>query len=130
MCKPRLPHSINNVGPERNCSLQALVVSTVAQLMDSEQAGRSQSGSSVDSFVSIDPLAEAGRSAADAPQTGSQEAIVFIVGGGNYLERERLELWGKACTPKRHVIYGATELLTGAQFCSQLAALGKSSNSM
>lgn len=116
--------------PERSCGVQALVVSTVAQLMDSEQQGRSQSGSSVDSFVVIDPLAEAGRAAADTPQSGSQEAIVFIVGGGNYLERERLVKWGEACTPKRHVLYGATELLTGAQFCAQLAALGKSSNSM
>lgn len=110
--------------------LQALVVSTVAQLMDSEQQGRSQTGGTADSFVVIDPLAEAGRSSTDAPHNGSQEAIVFIVGGGNYLERERLVQWGKACTPKRRVLYGATELLTGAQFCSQLAVLGKSSNSM
>lgn len=107
------------------------MVSTVAQLMDSEQqGGRSQTGSSVDSFITIDPLAEAGRTSADSPQTTSQEAIVFIVGGGNYLERERLVQWGKACTPKRTIIYGATEMLTGAQFCSQLAALGKSSTSM
>lgn len=98
--------------------------------MDSEQQGRSQSGSSVESFIMIDPLAEAGRAAGDAPQGGSQEAIVFIVGGGNYLERERLVRWGEACTPKRHVLYGATELLTGAQFCSQLASLGKSRNRM
>jgi sec1 family domain-containing protein 1 len=105
------------------------VVSTVAQLMDCEQQGRSQSGSSVDAFLVIDPLVEAGRPASEIPQSSAHEAIVFIVGGGNYLERERLVQWGKACTPKRQVIYGATELLTGAQFCEQLATLGKSSNS-
>lgn len=105
---------------------QALVVSTVAQLMESEQPGKQTAGAA-DGFVTIDPMIEAGKPAADAHSASAQDAIVFVVGGGNYLERERLVQWGNSCTPKRGVIYGSTEMLTGKQFCAQLAVLGRRS---
>ena len=56
-----------------------------------------------------------------------KEAIVFMVGGGNYLEAESLAAWAARAQPPKNVIYGATELLTGEQFASQLAELGKRS---
>lgn len=104
-----------------------MVVSTVAQLMDGDQPGKISSGGAADSFVTIDPMVQAGKSAADAQQGAAQEAVVFIVGGGNYLERERLVQWGNSCTPRRGIIYGSTELLTGHKFCAQLAMLGRRS---
>ena len=107
--------------------LQALVVSTVAQLMDGDQPGKGSTGGAADSFVTIDPMLQASKSTAEAQLGAVQEAIVFIVGGGNYLERERLVQWGNSCTPKRGIIYGSTELLTGKQFCEQLAVLGRRS---
>jgi sec1 family domain-containing protein 1 len=107
-------------------ALQALLVSAVSQLLDSEQTvGRSQSGSEVDNFLLLDPLLEVGKSQASSSRGQAQEAIVFVVGGGNYLERERIHQWAQACSPKRNILYGATELLTGAQFASQIAELGR-----
>jgi sec1 family domain-containing protein 1 len=52
------------------------------------------------------------------------------VGGGNYLERERLTQWAEQAAPKRRVLYGATELLSGQQFCEQLALLGQKSGAV
>lgn len=54
--------------------------------------------------------------------------IVFIIGGGNYLEREQLATWAQKASPvSRHVTYGATELMTGGEFLSQLGEVGKRS---
>jgi sec1 family domain-containing protein 1 len=60
-------------------------------------------------------------------QASTRDAIVFMIGGGNYLERERLTQWAAQCAPRKRVVYGATELLSGAQFCEQLAVLGQKS---
>ena len=62
-----------------------------------------------------------------APPSGMtfKEAIIFIVGGGNYLEAESLMTWASKTVPAKNIVYGASELLTGERFAQQLAALGK-----
>ncbi|XP_013396330.1 sec1 family domain-containing protein 1 [Lingula anatina] len=57
-----------------------------------------------------------------------QEAYVFIVGGGNYIEYQNLVDYYKGKTqssPGKKITYGCTELLNSSQFLRQLAALGK-----
>lgn len=56
-----------------------------------------------------------------------KEAIVFLVGGGNYLEAESLAAWAARSQPPKSIVYGATAMLTGEQFVQQLSALGKQS---
>lgn len=58
-----------------------------------------------------------------------REAIVFMIGGGNYLEAESLATWASRTQPPKSVIYGATDVLTGEQFAQQLAELGRLSGS-
>lgn len=108
--------------------VQAQLVTAVATLMDAATARPSQTPTLADTYLLLDPRAEAGkRAGVDAGQASSREAIVFMIGGGNYLERERLAQWAAQCVPKRRVVYGATELLSGQQFCEQLALLGTKS---
>lgn len=55
-----------------------------------------------------------------------QDAIVFLVGGGNYIEYQNLVDYTKSkagTTPKR-VMYGCSNLQNAAQFLKQLARLG------
>jgi hypothetical protein len=52
---------------------------------------------------------------------------VFMIGGGNYLEYESLVTWASRATPPKSVVYGATDLLSPAQFVEQLAELGRRS---
>ena len=78
-------------------------------------------------------------------------AIAFVMGGGNYLEAESVRAIAKGddaggggragdggglgdaraaarlggATGRRSVAYGATEMLTGAEFVAQLGALGR-----
>uniref|UniRef100_A0A4W4DYM9 Sec1 family domain-containing protein 1 n=2 Tax=Electrophorus electricus TaxID=8005 RepID=A0A4W4DYM9_ELEEL len=53
-----------------------------------------------------------------------QEAIVFVVGGGNYIEYQNLVDYTKAKQGKR-VMYGCSELFSAAQFMKQLSQLGQ-----
>jgi hypothetical protein len=61
-----------------------------------------------------------------------QEAIVFMVGGGNYLEFQNLKEYAESANTKeggfgkKSIIYGTTEMLTGEQFLKQLSQLGNS----
>ncbi|GLH13371.1 Protein sly1 homolog [Gryllus bimaculatus] len=61
-------------------------------------------------------------------RTPFQEAIVFIVGGGNYIEYQNLVDYtkGKAGgTSSKRVIYGASTLNNAKQFLKQLSLLGQ-----
>uniref|UniRef100_A0A3B1JBJ3 Sec1 family domain containing 1 n=1 Tax=Astyanax mexicanus TaxID=7994 RepID=A0A3B1JBJ3_ASTMX len=51
-------------------------------------------------------------------------AIVFVVGGGNYIEYQNLVDYAKAKQGKR-VLYGCSELFSAAQFTKQLSQLGQ-----
>ncbi|XP_063039802.1 sec1 family domain-containing protein 1 [Engraulis encrasicolus] len=53
-----------------------------------------------------------------------QEAIVFVVGGGNYIEYQNLVDYTKAKQGKR-VFYGCSELFNAPQFLKQLSQLGQ-----
>jgi len=59
--------------------------------------------------------------------TPFREAIVFVIGGGNYVEYQNLMDYAKeqkgSQLPK-HIIYGTTEMLSATQFLEQLAVLG------
>ncbi|XP_050989819.1 sec1 family domain-containing protein 1 [Labeo rohita] len=53
-----------------------------------------------------------------------QEAIVFVVGGGNYIEYQNLVDYTKARQGKR-ILYGCSELFNAGQFMKQLSQLGQ-----
>jgi len=63
-----------------------------------------------------------------------QEAIVFMVGGGNYLEFQNLKEYAESANSKeggfgkKSIIYGTTEMLNGENFLHQLSQLGLSQN--
>ncbi|GBG86377.1 hypothetical protein CBR_g41372 [Chara braunii] len=83
-----------------------------------------------DSYLFLDPRAPRGAtgSAMDAPGRSRgpfREAIVFMIGGGNYLEYGSLVDYAGRQQPAKNIIYGATEILSGAQFVAQLSEVGK-----
>ncbi|XP_048394225.1 sec1 family domain-containing protein 1 [Stegostoma tigrinum] len=55
-----------------------------------------------------------------------QEAIVFVVGGGNYIEYQNIVDYTKS-KPGKHVLYGCSELFNASQFLKQLSQLGSQS---
>ncbi|KAI3426451.1 hypothetical protein D9Q98_008818 [Chlorella vulgaris] len=97
---------------------QAAVTVAVEALMD----GRT-GPDATDAYAVFDPKGPAGR--AQRPPGPFKEALVFMVGGGNYLEAESLSCWASRAQPTpKHIIYGATDLLAGEDFLKQLSSLG------
>ncbi|KAM9294459.1 sec1 family domain-containing protein 1 [Gastrophryne carolinensis] len=56
-----------------------------------------------------------------------QEAIVFVVGGGNYIEYQNLVDYIKTKQGK-HILYGCTELFNASQFLKQVISLIHNTN--
>lgn len=99
---------------------QAAVTVAVEALMDGKP------NPETDAYLTFDPKAPAGR--AQRPAGPFKEAVVFMIGGGNYLEWESLVCWAARAQPSpKTIVYGATELLSGEEMVQQLAELGRRS---
>ena len=121
-------------------------VARAAEALAANQSGVAE----VDTFAYFDPKAPPSERERlpPAPPPGAppaasfRKAIVFVAGGGNYAEYRECVALGKAAgrraddgyasrsgsgTGAVSVVYGATELVTGAEFVGQLAELGRKS---
>ncbi|VFQ86504.1 unnamed protein product [Cuscuta campestris] len=84
-----------------------------------------------DPYLVFDPRAPSASSGVHLPKGPFKEAIVFMIGGGNYVEYGSLQDLAnrrhqqQQQQPVKHIIYGTTEILTGGEFVEQLAVLGK-----
>ena len=103
---------------------QAAVTVAVESLMDGKP------NPETDSYLTFDPKAPQGR-AVQRVAGPFKEAIVFMIGGGNYLEWESLVCWGQRAQPTpKTLVYGATDLLSGDEFLRQLSELGRRSGAV
>ncbi|KAJ1650415.1 Vesicle trafficking between the ER and Golgi [Dispira simplex] len=57
------------------------------------------------------------------PKVSYSDVVVFVVGGGNYLEYQNLQQFAQTSVPPKSITYGATEICNPTQFLQQLAAL-------
>lgn len=80
-----------------------------------------------DDYLTLDPRLSRGASAktatAKTQRVTFQEAIVFVVGGGNYLEFQNLQDYAQRSSQKK-ITYGSTDIPTSKVFISQLEILG------
>ncbi|KAK4724597.1 hypothetical protein R3W88_027376 [Solanum pinnatisectum] len=80
-----------------------------------------------ESYLLLDPRAPKSSSASSSGHLKGpfKEAIVFMIGGGNYVEYGSLQEFANRQQPAKHIIYGTTEILTGGEFIEQLGVLGQ-----
>ncbi|XP_049402358.1 SEC1 family transport protein SLY1-like [Solanum stenotomum] len=80
-----------------------------------------------ESYLLLDPRAPKSSSASSSGHLKGpfKEAIVFMIGGGNYVEYGSLQEFANRQQPVKHIIYGTTEILTGGEFIEQLGVLGQ-----
>ncbi|XP_023728411.1 SEC1 family transport protein SLY1 [Lactuca sativa] len=104
---------------------QLAMARTVEALME----GKPNNNPEIESYLVLDPRAPKSSSSSGQMKGPFKEAIVFMIGGGNYVEYGSLqELARRQQQPPssaKHIIYGTTEILTGADFVDQLAILGQ-----
>ncbi|GLJ52247.1 hypothetical protein SUGI_1111470 [Cryptomeria japonica] len=80
----------------------------------------------IENYLLFDPRAPKSSSGAGNHSKGPfKEAIVFMVGGGNYIEYGSLQELAQRQQPVKNIIYGTTEVLTGLEFVEQLSVLGQ-----
>lgn len=80
----------------------------------------------IENYLLFDPRAPKSNSGAGSHTKGPfKEAIVFMVGGGNYIEYGSLQELAQRQQPVKNIIYGTTEVLTGLEFVEQLSVLGQ-----
>uniref|UniRef100_A0A0E0D3R9 SEC1 family transport protein SLY1 n=1 Tax=Oryza meridionalis TaxID=40149 RepID=A0A0E0D3R9_9ORYZ len=114
-------HSISAMTGVRNLlsdGKQLAVTRAVEALMEGKP------NPEVDNYLLFDPR---------APKSGTagqfrgpfREAIVFMIGGGNYIEYRSLTELAQRSQTTKQVIYGATEILNGVEFIQQLSELGQ-----
>jgi len=96
----------------------------VTRIIDAIMEMKSDLG--VENFCYFDPKVQKKMRQTAIPRknTPFKEGIVFIIGGGNYVEYQNLQEYTKKQTSKR-IIYGSTELLTAAEFLKQLKILSE-----
>lgn len=96
-----------------------------------EQLMECRTGGELDDYLYIDPKLLKGGDIIPKNRAPFQDAVVFVVGGGNYIEYQNLVDFIKqkqtANTLKR-IIYGASTLNNAKQFLRQLTLLGQEIN--
>lgn len=82
-----------------------------------------KSSTEIDNYRYFDPKLARGVETSARNKVPYSEAIVFVVGGGNYIEYQNLMDYVKAKQGKK-ISYGCSELFNATQFLKQLAHLG------
>ena len=105
------------------------VTKMVEAIMDGKQTNDS------DGIITLDPKQDrqsmygtgsGGAGANSSAQAGMrQDAIVFMVGGGNFIEQQSLHMYGQRATPQRNILYGSTDIVSGPEFLEQLQTLSR-----
>lgn len=96
------------------------ITTIVEAIMDPINASQ-QSVQLTDEYVYLDPKSRGGHSKPPKRQS-YQESLVFVVGGGNYLEYQNLQEWANdPIKAHRKVIYGSTEITSAPGFLESVA---------
>lgn len=118
---------VKNFLPARK---ELTITRLVGALMDHTSAA-TQAVSDTDDYLLFDPRATRSRSAGQsrAARGQYQEAVVFVVGGGGYVEYSNLQEWAARSQREgggggKKITYGSTEILNPAAFVKALADLG------
>lgn len=111
-----------------------IVTRLVEALMDPTGAS-AQALQDTDDYLFIDPRAGRAGTARPGPARGRQafsDAIVFVVGGGSYVEYTNLEEYAArtvgaqaGATAARRITYGATEIVPPTEFLAGLGSLAR-----
>ncbi|KAI9480294.1 MAG: Sec1-like protein [Benjaminiella poitrasii] len=111
---------VKNLLPARK---ELVVSKIVSDIMSPSQ------NSDANDYLYFDPkVSKSSKTSARQHKISFQEAIVFVVGGGNYVEYQNLQELATQNNSKRKITYGSTEILCPSEFLNQLAILGKESS--
>lgn len=98
------------------------ITNVVEAIMDPDHAP-SHSTAVTDDYLYLDPKSRGGHSK-PPKRNAYDDAIVFVVGGGNYLEYQNLSEWAaQPGRPHKKVVYGSTDIVTAQAFVLEILEL-------
>lgn len=127
----RLPGSVGNLIsgikkllPEKKTIPITNVVEAIMDPLNSSQKNLE----TTDGYIYIDPRVTRGSHTKKPKRQSYNKSVVFVVGGGNYLEYQNLQEWAHSQlhNPKK-VMYGSTAIETPKEFLNEISQLGSSS---
>ncbi|CAG8479244.1 9276_t:CDS:2 [Dentiscutata heterogama] len=99
---------------------------TLTKIVESIMEPTTSGANKTDDYLYFDPKMTRSSSANKQPKNriAFQEGIVFVVGGGNYIEYQNLQEFAQRQAVKKKIIYGSTQILNPHSFLQELAKLG------
>ncbi|KAM9931962.1 hypothetical protein OXX80_008397 [Metschnikowia pulcherrima] len=107
---------------------KTLPITNVVEAIMEPTAASGASVQVTDDYLYLDPRSRGGHSKPPKRQAYAS-AVVFVVGGGNYLEYHNLTEW--SAQPNRaakNIVYGSTDLVTAKSFLAEVSDLGASAS--
>lgn len=114
---------IKRLLPEKKAMPITKIVETI---MDPNNANE-ESLKVTDDYLYYDPKVIRGSHSRKPKRQTYVESVVFVVGGGNYLEYQNLQEWAQQSTQQgntKHVVYGSDEIYSPSNFLSEVSLLG------
>ena len=100
---------------------ELLKLSAIMSVLQSNSASAADDDDPNKSFLYLDPK-QHGSAAPQRRTAPFDDAVLFVVGGGNYTEYQNVT--SHATALGRRIIYGTSELIAPSQFLAQLHKLG------
>ena len=112
---------IKNFLPEKKTIPITNVVEAIMDPLNSSQKNLE----TTDDYLFFDPRLIRGSHSKKPKRQSYNKSLVFVVGGGNYLEYQNLQEWAHSQQgyPKK-VIYGSTDITTPGDFLKEISNLG------
>lgn len=111
---------IKNFLPEKKTIPITNVVEAVMDPLNSSQKNLE----TTDNYLYFDPKVIRGSHSKKPKRQSYNKSVVFVIGGGNYLEYQNLQEWAHSQQNNaKNVIYGSTSISTPADFLTEVSSL-------
>ncbi|KAH3667966.1 hypothetical protein OGAPHI_001720 [Ogataea philodendri] len=119
---------LKNLLPEK----KSLPITNIVESIMNPTSANQESLKMTDDYLYFDPNMTRGSHSKPPKRSSYNEAMVFVVGGCNYLEYSNLQDWcirinetaGVSGTSQKMVCYGSTEIVTAEKFLKECSQLG------
>lgn len=97
----------------------------ITKIVESIMDPNASSNPETDDYLYFDPRATRGPVARHPKKNAYDDAIVFTVGGGTYMEYGSLQEWASRSNGMKRVSYGSTDICSPSSFVDEFELLGK-----
>lgn len=112
---------IKNFLPEKKTIPITNLVEAIMDPLNSSQKNLE----STDEYLYFDPRVIRGSHTKKPKRQSYNKSLVFVVGGGNYLEYQNLQEWAHSQQGNaKSVVYGSTSITTPTDFLQEISSLG------